>query len=237
MTTQSTDLVNKWTRDKMVDKTTLGAKLPAYPNEFMVKLFASTYYSNLAAGFIQPGQKVLDVGCGAANNLRFFVDRGLEGHGIDVTDDFVEGARENVQRLGYPAEIVKGFNDRIPYADNFFDILISINTIHYQEGREAYLKALREFDRVVRPGGLIVISTVGPLHEFRAHSTREGEYRWFAKDYGFRSDHHFAFCDDEKHLTATLQEVFPRVETAQNTERYSTRTLDFLFAICRTKEA
>ena len=231
------NLVNKWTRDKAVDKTTLDAKLPAYPNEFMVKLFASTYYSNLAAGFIQSGQKVLDVGCGAANNLRFFVDRGLEGHGIDVTDDFVEMALENVKQLGYLAKIQRGSNEQIPYEDNFFDILISINTIHYQEGREAYIRALREFSRVVKPGGLVVFSTVGMQHEFRTHSKREQEFSWLAKDYGFRSDNRFGFCDDENHLISTLKEVFPKVETAVNTERYSTRTLEFIFAICRTSEA
>ena len=43
---------------------------------------------------LEPGMRVLDVGCGPGRHAHALAERGIEVHGIDISDRFVELARE-----------------------------------------------------------------------------------------------------------------------------------------------
>lgn len=205
---------------------------PSYPNEVLVKTFASSYYS---ANFqpIETGQKILDVGCGFANNLTFFLDRGCEGFGVDVTEDMVELARDNLKRLGYgDNEIRQGDNCNIPYPDNTFDVLLSVGALHYSKGAKGIDQSLREFSRVVKDGGRFFILTTGQKHAIYKNSKRHKEFEWEILDYDFRTGDRLAFFDDAKHFEKTLARYFKNVEIGRFTEQYPAVTVDSLFAIC-----
>ena len=52
----------------------------------------------------------------------------------------------NLKKLKYKLPTLKiGTNTHIPYKDNFFDLLVSINTIHYTNG-EGFNSAIDEFN-------------------------------------------------------------------------------------------
>ena len=123
------DKLNKWSVANARAYTNVNKFGPSYPSEFLVKIFASPYYSDL----FQPlslNDMVLDVGCGHANNLLFFLDRGCRGYGVDVTEDMISLATENLQRLGYQAVLRLGTNHKLPFREDTFDVLLSVNTIH-----------------------------------------------------------------------------------------------------------
>ena len=55
-----------------------------------------------------------------------------------------------------------GSNQNLPYPDAYFDLLLSVNTLHYEGTEENFLAALHEFRRVIKPGGGFVYLDGGP---------------------------------------------------------------------------
>src|SRR5437870_5218747 len=82
----------------------------------------------LALTEIQPGMTVLDLGSGAGFDAFLAWRRvGPSGHviGVDMTDDMVSRARENVMKLGATnVEFRKGHIEKLPVDDNSVDFII-----------------------------------------------------------------------------------------------------------------
>ncbi|TAL66183.1 MAG: class I SAM-dependent methyltransferase, partial [Legionella sp.] len=137
---------------------------PKYPNEVMLKLVFGSYLEKPLS--IQPNWRVLDVGCAFGSNLIPFADFGCEVHGVDIHSEIAANAGKIMGARGYKEAIFsEGTNQSIPYPDNHFDLLLSINTLHYEGSERDLLNALSEFRRVLKPGGACYVSTVGPEHE------------------------------------------------------------------------
>ncbi|MGD9321799.1 MAG: class I SAM-dependent methyltransferase [Desulfobacteraceae bacterium] len=90
----------------------------------------------------QPGERVLDIGCGAGNHLLFFSKQGLDITGIDASPYMISMARE---RLGSRCALKRGMAEDLPYDDNEFDLAVLINTLEFLDDP---LQALREAGRV-----------------------------------------------------------------------------------------
>ena len=82
----SSEKVNHATEEwnKEIQREKKEQKYPKWPNEAMLKiLFGSTDYLKIPCK-PEPFWRVLDVGCGFANNLVPFADIGCECHGVDL---------------------------------------------------------------------------------------------------------------------------------------------------------
>ena len=90
----------------------------------------------------QPGERVLDIGCGAGDNLLFFSKLGLDITGVDASPYMISMARE---RLGSRCALKRGLAEDLPYDDNEFDLAVLINTLEFLDEP---LQALREAGRV-----------------------------------------------------------------------------------------
>ena len=104
------------------------------------------------------GKRVLDAACGAG-----FYARELVGLGADVAA--FDASEEMVQLAGSGGlDVVRAvLGEPLPFADASFDLVVCALAIHYADDRAA---ALREFFRVVRPGGRAVISTQHPTTDW-----------------------------------------------------------------------
>lgn len=106
---------------------------------------------------IQPGQRVLDVGCGIGHEaLRLAEVVGQEGHviGIDKSDMMIAEAQRRAASSGLPIEFRVGDAHQLDFADNSFDAIRAERVFMYLADPE---QALREMVRVTRPGGRITI--------------------------------------------------------------------------------
>lgn len=202
-----------------------------WPNEAMLKVLFGSYLNRPVK--IRPSFKVLDCGCGFGNNLLPFLDLGCECHGVEIEPEIAKLTSKILEDRGYSARILRGSNRSIPYEDHFFDLLISINTLHYEGSEENVLAALQEFRRVLKPGGRLYLSTVGPGHEIFKRSEPLGDHRYRIKNFDFRDGQVFFFFRNKRHLSFFLGSVFEDVETGQVTEKLMTLPLDFLIGVCQ----
>ena len=102
---------------------------------------------------VGPGMKLLDVACGSGFVARLASATGAEVSGIDAVEELVE-----IAQLRNPnVDIRVGSMFELPWPDETFDIVISINGIW--GGND---DAVAEAHRVLEPGGGIGISFWGP---------------------------------------------------------------------------
>jgi arsenite methyltransferase len=109
---------------------------------------------------VRAGERVLDLGCGAGWATRLLarlVADGPEGFGqavgIDVSDEMIRRARaasSDFENILY----VWGSAERIPWEENFFDKVLSVESFYYYADQE---RALAELFRVMAPYGRLFI--------------------------------------------------------------------------------
>ena len=103
----------------------------------------------------QPLRRHLDVGAGRGELLQLFRERfQCESRACDYTDELM-------QMPGVKVDIVNLNHERLPYADSSFDIITATEVV---EHLEHYRETLREFHRVLRPGGICILSTPNILN-------------------------------------------------------------------------
>ncbi len=112
-------------------------------------------------GALDPGEDVLDVGCGAGMDTLVAAQMvGADGYvtGIDMTADMAAKARRSAAEMGLAnVTIVDGSAEELPFADAGFDVVISNGVIDLIPDKEAVFS---EIARVLRPGGRIQLADV-----------------------------------------------------------------------------
>ena len=105
---------------------------------------------------IEAGDRVLDVGCGTGFATEGLLARTDDVHGLDQS---VHQLRRAWAKLGKhdPVSFYLGDAERLPFADDAFDVVWSSGSIEYWPDPVA---TLRECRRVTRPGGRVLV--VGP---------------------------------------------------------------------------
>lgn len=105
-----------------------------------VKIFLDEFPSN---------SLILDVGCGNGKYLNYRNDIYMKG--IDISQELVNICNKK----GF--DVIKGNMTNLPYDDNKFDGIISIASYHHLDNDEDRKKALNEFYRVLKEGGICFI--------------------------------------------------------------------------------
>jgi SAM-dependent methyltransferase len=163
---------------KLNDDQRLRLNLPAYPRaaaydpEWVMDNLMGPNVLWLAEALsqvlqFQPGMRVLDMGCGKAISSIFLAKE----FGVQVwANDLWISATENWERI-----CAANLQDRVfpihaeahalPYADGFFDALVSLDVYHYFGTDDLYIEYYAKF---VKPGGQIGMVVPGLQQEFQA---------------------------------------------------------------------
>lgn len=104
---------------------------------------------------LEADDRVLDVGCGTGFGTEGILEHTDEVYGLDQSPHQLEKARD---KLGDdPVQFCLGDAERLPFADDSFDVVWSSGSIEYWPNP---VDALEECRRVARPGGQVLV--VGP---------------------------------------------------------------------------
>ena len=144
--------------------------------------------------------KILDVGCGKGF-LMFEITQVLECcsvYGIDVSQYAIENSKEEIKR-----NIIQSSATELPFDDNSFDLVISINTLHnlYNFDLE---KSLTEINRVSKSNAYICVESYRNEKEktnllywqvtCEQFNTPE-EWDWWFRKCNYNGDHSFIYFE------------------------------------------
>ena len=104
---------------------------------------------------IEPGQNILDIGCGKAYLLFEFNQEipGIELAGLDISQYALDNAKKEMR-----PHLQLGNAVKLPYVDKNFDLVLSINTLHNLNLPDLE-KALNEIERVSKGKKYIVVDS------------------------------------------------------------------------------
>jgi SAM-dependent methyltransferase len=107
-----------------------------------------------------PGSAVLDACCGPGRHSLEFASRGYDVTGIDITDAYLEAARESAIGLGNARFLHADIRElRMPAS---FDLAINLYTsFGYFSDPAADMTALRRLREALKEGGALVLETTG----------------------------------------------------------------------------
>lgn len=130
------------------------------------------------AGEVQPGQKILDIGCGNGVLYEFLAPKSIDYVGLDLSRELLKIARKRAKeaallissRAKPPArgrvegsglskfKFILGETTSLPFKDNTFDWVFALAVYHHLPSAAWRLKALKEAWRTLKPGGRIAIT-------------------------------------------------------------------------------
>jgi ubiquinone/menaquinone biosynthesis C-methylase UbiE len=111
---------------------------------------------------------LLDVGCAKGFMLYDLMVSipGIELAGLDISQYAIDNAKEEVKPF-----LQLGSAEQLPYDDNSFDVVMSVNTVHNLDEAEC-AKALQEIDRVSRGKAFITVDA------YRNDEEKERMLQW-----------------------------------------------------------
>ena len=149
---------------------------------------------------LKPGDKVLDVGCGKGFLLHDLTQAvpGLEVTGLDISRYALDRAMPEVKE-----RLVEEHASKLPFADESFDFVFSINTLHVLPCFELDA-ALREMMRVGKKNRYLCVESWRNESEkanllywqltCRAFFAPD-EWGWWFKQTGYTGDHSFIYFE------------------------------------------
>ena len=99
------------------------------------------------------GKAVLDIACGTGYGVGLLGSKASFVAGVDIDIDAVISAKSE---CGENAAAILGNGLGLPFADNTFGVITSFETLEHLNERTRFLSELR---RVLRPGGILFLST------------------------------------------------------------------------------
>ena len=115
------------------------------------KIIPNRTITPLFKKYLNPGDKILEGGCGNGAWVQYLNDQGYECVGTDINEVILDVAKkENLN-------VIKDDILNMSFADDTFHAYLSLGVIeHWEDGPQ---KAIAEAYRVIKPGGYFLVST------------------------------------------------------------------------------
>lgn len=114
-----------------------------------------------ALATVEPGMKVLDVGCGRGEILRHCARLGADAWGIDYAPVAVQFSREvidNTQHTPGKTGVAQADAKKLPFPTAYFDRVLMFDVVEHLYPWELH-EALLEINRVLKPNGRFIVHT------------------------------------------------------------------------------
>jgi len=156
--------------DKQWQTDNFAEKVKAGKNNRFIKKFTSK--------FLQPGEKILEGGCGIGQNVYGLKVLGYDAYGVDFAKNTISKIKEHFPEIKVYVQDVR----KLDFPDNFFSGYWSLGVIEHSG--EGYDEILKEAKRVIKPGGYLFLTFpyMSPLRKLKA---KTGIYELFESNLKF----------------------------------------------------
>lgn len=164
--------------------------------------------------------KVLEVGCGTANNISFLAQEGFSATGIDASESAIEIGQKLLKEKGLCAELMcQDFTDLSNFKDESFDMVIDRGSITHNS-REDVIKSLDEVNRVLKVGGKFISHMFSDAHSGMKYGKEVGGGARSEFSGGFFAGHSFVFFfagyEDIEDLYGTRFKILSQLHNVQD---------------------
>jgi len=104
--------------------------------------------------YVEPGDKVLDLGCGNGRFFEVLKDKRVDYIGVDFSEKLIEIAKKRFPEAKFL--VADALN--LPFPNNFFDKVYTISVFHHIPSEEFRLQFLKEVKRVLKKEGLLILT-------------------------------------------------------------------------------
>ena len=163
------------------------------------------FWTNVVKDFVKyynliDGSKILDVGCGKGFMVYDFLkyNNKFNVMGIDISEYAIENSMPDVKDY-----LKIGDAKRLEFEDNYFDLVISINTLHNLYSYDL-MKSLKEIERVGKNNKYICVESYRNEEEkanllywqvtCEAFNTPK-EWQWWFRESGYTGDYSFIYFE------------------------------------------
>lgn len=143
---------------------------------FCVQNFIAQAISNAQ---MQESTRVLDVGCGNGVLLEKLNNYNVEVTGLDFSVEAIALAKERTPKAHF---INHDLRNNLPFLNSYFDTIFCLNTL-YVLGENGIRQALSEIYRILKPGGVFILSD--PLPNFSNISIFITDTRYTLNEFGY----------------------------------------------------
>nr|WP_320164228.1 class I SAM-dependent methyltransferase [uncultured Trichococcus sp.] len=121
--------------------------------------FVDRVETDLAFGMLklEPGMKVLDVGCGTGNFSMKLAEMGYVVTGIDVSEEMLKVALRKAAEKSLSISYLRMDATELGFDDGAFDVVLTMAAVEFIEDTD---RAVEEMFRVVKNGGQVLIGTI-----------------------------------------------------------------------------
>lgn len=102
-----------------------------------------------------PGNMILDVGCGTGITVLELAEKGYRASGIDFAPNMIDRAKQDAEAKGVVCDFQVASAENLPYPAQHFDMVIALGLLGNLRDDTA---CLREMRRVLKPGGIVLLT-------------------------------------------------------------------------------
>lgn len=157
-----------------------------YPNENIVRL--TKWFFGAKYGDKEKG-KCLDYGCGSSENMQHLIRSGFDVWGTEIVEDAVNLCRRKLNsnedfKNHYNVLLIKPEDKVLPFNDEFFDCVLCNQVIYFLGDIKKIDNLLKEFHRVCKSGGKLIITLASRYNDIYTNGSRIGEdiFKWHDLD-------------------------------------------------------
>ena len=121
--------------------------LPEYPSEEVIKWRWRR---------LNPGMKILIIGCGGGRHVVYFAQEGFNVTAIDISETGISATRQKIEKLKLQSTLISGVraNNLQLFDDESFDAILAFSVLYYQDRKE-FATSITEMARVLKKNGYL----------------------------------------------------------------------------------
>lgn len=165
----------------------------------------------------------LDLGCGSGYISLMLAGLGYDVFGVDVSSRMIDQARSIFEKRNQVGQFAVGDATNLKLASNFFDVVTCMSVLEWIEDIG---KSIQEIARVMKPGGILIVSVPNKqslprkiewaLHKLKnkSRSLKKGyllhqKHQFYPDEFDRLLSNHGLFREHGKYFVAPLGQFFP----------------------------